>query len=45
MKVITARKNSHIDYVDVRKSEKLTMIAGQSRDQRDLPCNKKSRSN
>lgn len=43
MKVITAKKSNHTDYVDVRKSKKLTVNAGQSRNQRDLPCNKKSR--
>lgn len=31
MKVITAGKNSHTDYVDVRKAEKLTVYAGNSR--------------
>ena len=45
MKVITAGKSNHTDYVDVKKAEKLTAYAGKSRQERDLtPCGQKQRS-
>jgi hypothetical protein len=45
MKVITAGKSNHTDYVDVKKAEKLTAYAGKSRQERDLtPCGQKHRS-
>lgn len=34
MKVITAGKSNHTDYVDVKKAEKLTAYAGKSRQER-----------
>ncbi len=43
MKVIIEKKNSHIDYVDVTKSERLIVNAGKDCEQRDLPCGQKNR--
>lgn len=43
MKVITQKKNSHIDYVNVTKARQLTENLGKPCNQRDLPCSKQSR--
>lgn len=43
MKVITKKKNSHMDYANVAKAKALTVNAGKECDERDLPCDKKSR--
>lgn len=43
MRVITRKKNSHVDYVNVAKTEELTVNSGKKCDERDLPCGQKSR--
>ncbi len=43
MKIVTSKKNSHKDYVNVAKAKKLTVNAGKQCEQRDLPCGQNTR--
>ncbi len=43
MKVIIEKKNNHMDYVDVARSERLIANASKDCEQRDLPCGQKNR--
>lgn len=41
--VIIKKKNSHVDYVNVEKAEKLTINSGKPCNERDLPCGQNTR--